>query len=63
MVRVKNATNFALGVQWHPEYKALENPVSLRLFGAFGEAARARAQARAEAPAGTATGADKRRST
>jgi putative glutamine amidotransferase len=61
-VSVKNATNFALGVQWHPEYKALENPVSLRLFGAFGEAARARAQARAEAPAGTATGADKRRS-
>jgi putative glutamine amidotransferase len=61
-VSVKNATNFALGVQWHPEYKALENPVSLRLFGAFGEAARARAQARAEAPAGTPTGADKRRS-
>jgi putative glutamine amidotransferase len=61
-VSVKNATNFALGVQWHPEYKVLENPVSRRLFGAFGAAARARAQARREAPAGTPTGADKRRS-
>lgn len=61
-VSVKNATNFALGVQWHPEYKVLENPVSRRLFGAFGAAARARAQARREAPAGTPAGADKRRS-
>ena len=61
-VSVKNATNFALGVQWHPEYKVLENPVSLRLFDAFGAAARARAQARAEAPAGAPSGAGKRRS-
>ncbi len=61
-VSVKDATNFALGVQWHPEYKALENPVSRRLFGAFGAAARARAQARREGPAGTPTGADRRRS-
>ncbi len=61
-VSVKNATNFALGVQWHPEYRVLENPVSLRLFDAFGAAARARAQARAEAPAGAPSGAGKRRS-
>jgi putative glutamine amidotransferase len=40
-VRVKSARAFALGVQWHPEYRALENPVSVALFRAFGEAARA----------------------
>ena len=51
-VSVKDASGFALGVQWHPEYKALENPDSARLFAAFGEAARARAAARAGTPAG-----------
>ncbi len=51
-VRVKNATSFALGVQWHPEYKSWENPFSRRLFAAFGDAARARA-------AGTQAGHDK----
>ena len=44
-VSVKGAEQFALGVQWHPEYKATENPYSLKLFQAFGEAARARASA------------------
>ncbi|MHA7001932.1 gamma-glutamyl-gamma-aminobutyrate hydrolase family protein [Aeromonas schubertii] len=33
---------FVLGVQWHPEWKASENPYSIRLFKAFGEACRAR---------------------
>jgi putative glutamine amidotransferase len=47
-VRVVNAGNFALGVQWHPEYKVMENPASVRLFEAFGAACRARAQARAQ---------------
>ncbi len=47
-VRVAGARNFALGVQWHPEYKVLENPASRRLFEAFGAACRNRAQARAE---------------
>lgn len=37
---VADSTGFALGVQWHPEWKAGENPVSMRLFGAFGAAAR-----------------------
>jgi putative glutamine amidotransferase len=37
---------FALGVQWHPEYKAADNPFSMKLYGAFGEAARARAARR-----------------
>ncbi|MGR3492916.1 MAG: gamma-glutamyl-gamma-aminobutyrate hydrolase family protein [Shimia sp.] len=32
---------FALGVQWHPEYRAAEDPVSRPLFEAFGEACRA----------------------
>lgn len=37
---------FALGVQWHPEWRVPENPWSRRLFAAFGEAAVARAAAR-----------------
>ncbi|MGE8190299.1 gamma-glutamyl-gamma-aminobutyrate hydrolase family protein [Pseudomonas sp. NPDC086278] len=31
---------FALGVQWHPEYNAAGNPLSRRLFQAFGDATR-----------------------
>jgi putative glutamine amidotransferase len=46
-VSVKQA-GFALGAQWHPEYRATENPDSLRLFQAFGAAARAHAQKRRE---------------
>ncbi len=34
------SAGFALGVQWHPEWQARHNPVSLRLFEAFGEACR-----------------------
>jgi putative glutamine amidotransferase len=45
-VRVADAAGFALAVQWHPEFRACENPDSLALFRAFGEAARARAAAR-----------------
>ena len=37
-VSVKGARRFALGVQWHPEYKPLENDFSTRLFRAFSEA-------------------------
>ena len=39
-VRVLGTKGFALGVQWHPEYKAAENPDSVKLFEAFGDAAR-----------------------
>jgi putative glutamine amidotransferase len=43
---VPDAPGFALAVQWHPEWHATENPISMRLLGAFGDAARAyRAQA------------------
>lgn len=45
-VGVRDAPGFALAVQWHPEWRVLENPVSRRLFAAFGAAARARAVAR-----------------
>ena len=45
-VRVKDAAVFALAVQWHPEWRVRENPFSLALFEAFGDAARARAAAR-----------------
>ncbi|GAB2848279.1 gamma-glutamyl-gamma-aminobutyrate hydrolase family protein [Pseudoduganella ginsengisoli] len=32
---------FALAVQWHPEWQVASNPVSMRLFTAFGDACRA----------------------
>ncbi len=41
-VWVKNAPAFALGVQWHPEYKVRENPFSAAIFEAFGAACRTR---------------------
>ncbi|MBY0242795.1 MAG: gamma-glutamyl-gamma-aminobutyrate hydrolase family protein, partial [Burkholderiaceae bacterium] len=34
------AAPFALAVQWHPEWQVTDNPVSLRLFTAFGDACR-----------------------
>ena len=45
-VSVQGARNFALAVQWHPEWEVQDNPWSRRLFAAFGAAARARAAAR-----------------
>jgi putative glutamine amidotransferase len=45
-VSVANAKAFALGVQWHPEWKFADNAVSTALFQAFGQAARARAKRR-----------------
>src|SRR5690606_12008884 len=38
--RVKDAPGFALAVQWHPEWKVTEDPVSMAIFGAFGDACR-----------------------
>ncbi len=46
-IKVDGAKDFALGVQWHPEYKVMDNPQSVKLFEAFGKAAQARAIARA----------------
>jgi putative glutamine amidotransferase len=39
-VRVKDKAAFALGVQWHPEWRFWENEFSKALFNAFGEAMR-----------------------
>jgi len=55
-VRVANAA-FALGFQWHPEWKQGENPVSRAVFSAFGAAARDRLEART----GTAATRERRR--
>lgn len=44
--RVAEAPAFALAVQWHPEWKVMDNPFSRALFAAFGEAGRARAARR-----------------
>ena len=38
---VRNAPGFALAVQWHPEWRFKENPLSLAIFKAFGDACRA----------------------
>ena len=38
---VPGASAFALALQWHPEWRITENPVSMKLFGAFGAACRA----------------------
>ena len=39
-IYVKDAKGFGLGVQWHPEYKAADDPVSRPLFDALGQACR-----------------------
>jgi putative glutamine amidotransferase len=38
---VPAAPGFALAVQWHPEWRVADNPDSMRMFGAFGDACRA----------------------
>ncbi len=38
--------SFLLGVQWHPEWEAADNPVSVSLFTAFAQACRAHAARR-----------------
>lgn len=48
-IYMRDAPGFALGVQWHPEYKAAQDPVSRPLFEAFGTAARGWQAGRREA--------------
>ena len=43
---VDSAENFALAVQWHPEWKAKDNEFSSAIFNAFGDACRERASER-----------------
>lgn len=38
--RVDGARSFALAVQWHPEWRVMENEFSRALFAAFGDACR-----------------------
>ncbi|WP_376874066.1 gamma-glutamyl-gamma-aminobutyrate hydrolase family protein [Albirhodobacter sp. R86504] len=40
-IRIDGAPGFTLAVQWHPEFKAAQDPISKPLFEAFGEACRA----------------------
>jgi putative glutamine amidotransferase len=40
-ISVDAAKAFALGVQWHPEWKVMENPQYKAIFNAFGEACKA----------------------
>jgi putative glutamine amidotransferase len=42
--RVEAAQRFAVAVQWHPEWKVMDNPFSRALFGAFGAACHERKQ-------------------
>ncbi|WP_116140364.1 gamma-glutamyl-gamma-aminobutyrate hydrolase family protein [Trinickia diaoshuihuensis] len=49
--RVSDARAFALGVQWHPEWRHADDALSSAIFRAFGEACRARRAARSNAPA------------
>ena len=46
-VSVRGSRGFAVGVQWHPEFAAETDPVSARLFEAFGNAVRLHACHRA----------------
>ena len=41
-ISVSNASAFALGVQWHPEWQVMQTPAYLAIFKAFGEACKAR---------------------
>lgn len=50
-VSVANAASFAVGVQWHPEFDAGNDPVSRALFRAFGDAARTRHRRRSSVAA------------
>ncbi|MPZ34315.1 MAG: gamma-glutamyl-gamma-aminobutyrate hydrolase family protein [Rhodospirillales bacterium] len=47
---IPDAPAFALALQWHPEHRALKNPVSMKLFDAFAAACRSRAAARLGPP-------------
>ncbi|MCK6371721.1 MAG: gamma-glutamyl-gamma-aminobutyrate hydrolase family protein [Gammaproteobacteria bacterium] len=37
---VRDAPGFTLAVQWHPEWRVRDNPLSMAMFQAFGDAAR-----------------------
>jgi putative glutamine amidotransferase len=43
-VSAPDSPGFVLGVQWHPEWRYAENPASMSIFRAFGDACRAHQQ-------------------
>jgi putative glutamine amidotransferase len=49
-IRVEDARAFALGVQWHPEWRHAADPLSTAIFRAFGDACRARMHSRGVTP-------------
>ncbi|TES61645.1 gamma-glutamyl-gamma-aminobutyrate hydrolase family protein [Burkholderia cepacia] len=53
-VSVVDAPAFALAVQWHPEWRHAQDPLSSAIFRAFGDACRARRAARTCATAAAA---------
>ena len=42
-IHAPSLSPFLFAVQWHPEWQAAQNPDSVRMFEAFGEACRAQA--------------------
>ncbi|MGI3211411.1 gamma-glutamyl-gamma-aminobutyrate hydrolase family protein [Roseovarius tibetensis] len=52
---VRDAPGFCLGVQWHPEFNAANDPVSRPLFTAFGDAVRTWARTGTATPVDAAT--------
>lgn len=53
-ISIADAQTYAIGVQWHPENNADQDPVSRVLFSRLGDAARARSKRRRSAPVGGA---------
>jgi putative glutamine amidotransferase len=51
-ISVRGARAFALGVQWHPEWRFAEQPLSRDIFAAFGDACRTRMTHRIHATGG-----------
>ncbi len=47
-MRLDSEVTFLLALQWHPEWKVMENPFYLNIFKAFGQACVARATSRAK---------------
>jgi len=43
-VSAPHAAGFVLGLQWHPEWRYAEHPVSVAIFHAFGRACEAHQQ-------------------
>lgn len=47
-IHLPGAANFTLAVQWHPEWQAAQNPQSVKIFQAFGDACRQQVARRAQ---------------